>query len=228
MIDEMLPLDVAAAEAFDDPPEAQLFPDEEALVGNAVQKRRREFTTGRHLARRALAELGVAPAALLPGPRREPLWPSGLVGSITHCAGYRAAAAARQTAIVTLGIDAEPDEPLPEGVIEAIALAGERDRVAALCRSHPDVHWDRLLFSMKESVYKAWYPLAQCWLDFMAADITIDPEAGTFDARLLVPAPALPDGSTFAGFQGRWLARCGLVLSAIAVPTGNPRASQCH
>jgi 4'-phosphopantetheinyl transferase EntD len=222
MIDEMLPLDVAVAEAFDDPPDAYLFPDEEALVGGAVKKRRREFTTGRHLARRALSELGVAPAALLPGPRREPLWPSGLVGSITHCASYRAAVAARQTAIVTLGIDAEPNEPLPKGVIEAVALAGERDRVAALCRSNPDVHWDRLLFSIKESVFKAWYPLAQRWLDFTEADITIEPAAGTFDARLLVPGPALPDGHPLTGFHGRWLARCGLMLSAVAVPATPP------
>lgn len=222
MIDEMLPPDIAVAEAFDDPPEARLFPAEEALVGGAVEKRRREFTTGRHLARKALAELGVAPAALLPGPRHEPLWPSGMVGSITHCAGYRAAAAANQAAIVSLGIDAEPDEALPAGVLDAVALDGERERVAVLCRSHPGVHWDRLLFSTKESVYKAWYPLAQRWLDFAEADITIDPAAGTFHARLLVSGPALPDGRPLTGFHGRWLARCGLVLSSVVVPATLP------
>ncbi|MFI7426458.1 4'-phosphopantetheinyl transferase [Micromonospora sp. NPDC049836] len=226
MIEELLPAGVAAAEAYDDPPEARLLPAEEALVGGAVEKRRREFTTGRHLARRALAELGVPPVALLAGPRREPRWPDGTVGSITHCAGYRAAVAARAGTLLSTGIDAEPNEPLPAGVLDSIALPAERSRVAELLRHDPAVRWDRLLFSIKESVYKAWYPLTGRWLDFEEADVTVDPAAGTFRARLLVPPPALPDGRPLGGFTGRWLARRGLVLAAIAVPVAGPPAAR--
>ncbi|MEV0425895.1 4'-phosphopantetheinyl transferase superfamily protein [Micromonospora sp. NPDC050495] len=226
MIEELLPAGVAAAEAYDDPAEARLLPAEEALVGGAVEKRRREFTTGRHLARRALAELGVPPVALLAGPRREPRWPDGTVGSITHCAGYRAAVAARAGTLLSTGIDAEPNEPLPAGVLDSIALPEERSRVAELLRREPAVRWDRLLFSIKESVYKAWYPLTGRWLDFEEADVTVDPAAGTFRARLLVPPPALPDGRPLGGFTGRWLARRGLVLAAIAVPVAGPPAAR--
>ena len=218
MIEELLPPDAVAAEAFDDPADARLFPAEEAALGDAVEKRRREFTTGRHLARSALSRLGVAPTALLSGPRREPLWPPGLVGSITHCAGYRAAAVAMDATVVTVGIDAEPNEPLPDGVLESISLIEERDWVARLLRTESGVRWDRLLFSLKESVYKAWFPLTRRWLNFEQAMITLDPAAGTFDARLLVPAPTLPDGRVLVGFSGRWLARRDLVLSAIALP----------
>ncbi|MEU1689993.1 4'-phosphopantetheinyl transferase superfamily protein [Micromonospora sp. NPDC005707] len=221
MIGELLPAGVAAAEAYGDPPDARLFPAEEALVAGAVEKRRREFTTGRHLARRALAELGVPPVALPAGTRREPLWPDGTVGSITHCTGYRAAVAARDGTLLSAGIDAEPNEPLPTGVLDSISLPGERARVAELLRHDPAVCWDRLLFSVKESVYKAWFPLTGRWLDFEEADVRLD-AAGAFRARLLVPPPTLADGRPLTGFTGRWLARHGLVLAAIAVPVATP------
>jgi 4'-phosphopantetheinyl transferase EntD len=71
-----------SCEAFDDPPDAVLFPEKEAVISRAVGKRRREFRTVRHCARRALTELGLPPAAVLPGERREPVWPPGVVGSL--------------------------------------------------------------------------------------------------------------------------------------------------
>ena len=82
MIEKILPDVVACCEAFDDPPDAALFPEEEAVISRAVGKRRREFRTVRHCARRALTELGLPPAAVLPGERREPVWPPGVVGSL--------------------------------------------------------------------------------------------------------------------------------------------------
>jgi 4'-phosphopantetheinyl transferase EntD len=78
------------------------------------------------------------------------------------------------------------------------------------------VCWDRLLFSAKESVYKAWYPLTGRPLDFDEALIEVDPAAGSFSARLLVPGPVVA-GTRLAGFDGAWLAREGLVVTAIAV-----------
>ena len=50
------------------------------------------------------------------------------------------------------------------------------------------VHWDRVLFSAKESIYKAWFPLTGRWLGFEEASLSIDPAAGTFAARLHVTA----------------------------------------
>src|SRR4029453_9829890 len=77
MIDELLPGTVSAVEAFTDPPGAFLFPAEEAVVRNAVHRRRREFTTARVCARAALAKLGYPAAPILPGPRGAPGWPGG-------------------------------------------------------------------------------------------------------------------------------------------------------
>jgi 4'-phosphopantetheinyl transferase EntD len=217
VIEQILPPGVVASEAFDDPPEAELYPEEAGLVCNAVEQRRREFTTARMCARRALAALGLPPAPVLPGPHGAPRWPDSVVGSITHCTGYRAAALARTSDIAMLGIDAEPDAPLPDGVLEVIALPGERTWVRELRGALPEVCWDRLLFSMKEAVYKSWYPFTGHRLGFEDADITVDTDTSTFSARIRLPY-TLPQGPALDCLHGRWLAEEGLVLSAIAVP----------
>lgn len=224
MIERILPVDVASAEVFGELQDAGLFPEEEALVARAVDKRRREFASGRGCARDALASLGVPPAPIVSGDGGAPRWPPGIVGSITHCRGYRAAAVARARDFVAIGIDAEPNEVLPSGVFELVSLPDERARVRGLTTA-PGTCWDRLLFSAKESVYKSWFPLVRRWLGFDDADITINPVDGTFKARLLVAAPMIGRFPP-AGFTGRWLASDGLILTAIAAPepTGRSRA----
>ena len=217
MIEEILPGCVAVAESRGDVLDATLFPEEEATVGRAVEKRRREFATGRACARAALTRLGVPAQPIPGGDHGAPRWPAGIVGSITHCEGYRACAVARSNELSSVGIDAEPNEPLPEGVLGDIALPQERESLLGLQRDSPEVHCDRLLFSMKEAVYKAWFPLARRWLGFEDAVIAIDPGDGSFSARLLVPGPSM-GGAGLRGFRGRWLVRDGLVLTAIAHP----------
>lgn len=216
MIEDILHANVASAEAFDDSAEPDLFPEERAVVARAVPSRQREFATTRRCARLAMAKLGVPPVPLLPDEAKAPRWPTAVVGSLTHCDGYRGAAVARSSAMRSIGIDAEPGAPLPEGVIDLIALPAERVHLASLREARTDVHWDRLLFSSKESVYKAWFPLARRWLGFDGAVVRFDPEAGTFNAGLLVPGP-LVDGVELRGFSGRWLARDGLLLTVVVV-----------
>jgi 4'-phosphopantetheinyl transferase EntD len=210
VIGDILPATVAAVERLDDPPDVVLFPEEEAVIARAADKRRREFTTVRYCARAALGLLGLPPSPIVPGQRGAPGWPEGVVGSMTHCAGYRAAALAHVRDIATLGIDAEVHEALPAGVLDLVSLPAERSRLRQLAADEPGVCWDRLLFSAKESVYKAWYPLTRAWLDFAEADVVLE-RSGEFTATLLVPAPV-------TGFTGRWLVRDGLMLTAIAVP----------
>ncbi|MGP4000465.1 4'-phosphopantetheinyl transferase family protein [Streptomyces sp. 8N706] len=218
MIGELVPEAVVCAEAFDDEAEAELYPQEAALVASAVQTRRAEFATVRACARRALAGLGLPAAPVLPGVRNVPQWPAGVVGSMTHCKGYRAAALARADDVLAIGIDAEPNGPLPEGVLEAIALPPESLWVQDPAADGP-VHRGRLLFSAKESVYKAWFPMTWQEIDFHDAEIAFDDDtesSGTFSARLLRPG-ARPDGTPLTGFTGRWLARDGLLVTAIAL-----------
>ncbi len=218
MIERILPSQATAVESFGDDSAAVLFPQENAVIARAAEGRRREFATARACARAALGQLGLPAVAVLPGPRGAPQWPEGVTGSITHCAGYRAAAVALTRDVVSLGVDAEPNETLPNhGLLELIALDEERVRLADLTARMPGICWDRLLFSAKESVYKAWFPLTKRWLGFESADILIDPRAGTFTARLLVPGP-LVNGSPLTRLNGRWLADHGLVVTAVVVP----------
>jgi 4'-phosphopantetheinyl transferase EntD len=217
VLEQLLPATVQVSESRTDIAGAPLFPEEEEVVERAVEKRQREFRTGRACAREALMRLGVMPGAIPTGPRGAPRWPPGIVGSITHCEGFRACAVARSSQLATIGVDAEVDAPLPDGVLADIALPEERQRLEILAQEEPGVSWDRLLFSAKESVYKAWFPLAGRWLGFEDASLTIDRCQLSFSARLLVPGPAL-GGRELTGFVGRWTISEGIVLSAIAVP----------
>ncbi|MFJ6565969.1 4'-phosphopantetheinyl transferase [Streptomyces sp. NPDC091292] len=216
----LFPASVIHVEMFHDPPDAVLFPEEEALIARAVPKRRYEFTTARLCAREALARLGHPAAPILRDPRGAPLWPEGVVGSLTHCAGYRAAAVAHRDDLAALGLDAEPNAPLPDpDTLALVSLAGERERLAGLAAAHAGlgVHWDRLLFSAKESVYKSWYPLTGRWLGFEEADITISARDHTFRAELLVPGPTV-NGTTLTHLNGHWQLRGNLILTSTDVP----------
>ncbi|WP_037673203.1 4'-phosphopantetheinyl transferase [Streptomyces griseus] len=226
MIEELLPPSVVAVEAYGDEgaedAEGGLYPQEAALVARAVAKRRREFAVVRSCARRAMEKLGVPQQPVLPGERGAPRWPDGLVGSMTHCDGYGAATLARATDLASLGIDAEPHQALPEGVLAAVSLPTEAERLGRLSADRPEIHWDRLLFSAKEAVYKAWFPLTGLWLEFTEAELDfraepVDRLRGTFRARLLVPGPVV-DGHRLDHFEGRWTVQRGLMATAVAVP----------
>ncbi len=176
---------------------------------SAGPRRRAEFTAGRACARAALAALGLPAAPVLAGRAGEPRWPGGVTGSITHCAGYRACAAARIADVAAIGIDAEPDAGLPAGLIESVAGQAERAWIARHAASDPAVCWDRLLFSAKEAVGKLWYPLTGHWPGF--GQFAVFPAAaGTFEAHVA--------GSRLAG---RWLARGGLIVTAVTWPAAD-------
>ena len=213
-----MPPSVRVADARGPLPGEALLPEEEPLVARAVEKRRSEFTTVRTCARLALAELGVPPAPLLSGPKREPLWPAGIVGSLTHCDGYRAAAVARAEQLASLGIDAEPHAALPDGILPRVSLPAERAHLRTL---PAEVHWDRLLFSAKESVYKTWYPLARRWLGFEEAELEFrpgpDPVRGDFVAEVLVDGMAV-GGRGIRTLHGRYAVGDGLLVTAITLP----------
>jgi 4'-phosphopantetheinyl transferase EntD len=227
MIEKVLQSPVETAEAFGDDPAAMLFPAERAVIARASERRRREFATARECARAALARLGQPPVPVLPDRAGAPQWPAGVAGSITHCRGYRAAAVASTLAVVSLGLDAEPNGALRDpGMLDIIARAEERARLGELAAAIPGVSWDRLLFCAKEAVYKAWYPLARCWLDFESVDIVIDP-AGTFAARLLVPGPPVA-GSPLGTLRGRWLASGELLVAAVVIPASPGAAADEH
>ncbi|MFI6049276.1 4'-phosphopantetheinyl transferase [Streptomyces violascens] len=214
MIEALVPFKAATAEHFGDAPDREcLFPQELALMAGVGAGRRREFTTVRVCARLALKDLGVPPAPLLPDEWGAPGWPTGIVGSMTHCRGYRAAVVARRTSVQALGVDAEPHRPLREGVLGAVARPEEQ---AALADLGGTICWDRLLFSAKEAAYKAWSPGAREGgarpRSLHDIRVTLRPADGTFRAEVL---PGHPEATSL---EGRWLATTALLLTAVSVP----------
>lgn len=192
----------------------ELFDIERRTIATSVSGRQREFETGRACARAALGRLGFTRCAIGVGDRGQPLWPDGVVGSITHCDGYRACAVARRADVAAVGIDAEPHAPLSERVTAGIATAGERSWLEAA--GAPGLHLDRVLFSVKEAVFKTWFPYAHRLLGFDDCDVVLDASSKRFTARLTAPWPVV-DGIERAQLDGRWRVQDGLVVAAVVV-----------
>jgi 4'-phosphopantetheinyl transferase EntD len=186
----------------------ELFPEEMQAVERALPIRVREFESGRRCARAALAMLGCAPGPVLVGTHREPVWPNGYVGSITHCSGFCAAAVARsnpaeQVAIRSLGLDAEPARPLPHGLDNWVCTPRESDWIAS---QRVDQPWDRIFFSAKESAFKCIFPVQGRFLDYDDVQIDLDPASGEFDVHAAQTAVEL---------RGRFILTPELVITAV-------------
>jgi enterobactin synthetase component D / holo-[acyl-carrier protein] synthase len=184
----ILPDDVAVAELAGCHADYVLAPEEIAALGPVKSVRRLEFARGRRCAHEALGRLdphlGTSP--ILIGKNRQPIWPANVRGSITHCRGYAAAAVVRAVDYLAVGIDVEPDLPLPSRVRERILTAADSSDLAELEQWFPNgPAWDRLVFCAKEAAYKAWYPVERTWLDFHDAVVTIDPVRSTFEAAFV-------------------------------------------
>ncbi|WP_433078626.1 4'-phosphopantetheinyl transferase family protein [Dactylosporangium sp. CA-052675] len=208
---DLLPEWVAVEVAGEADYTAELLPEEAAgLSARAVESRRREFTAGRSCARRALARLGVHAKPLVPSESRAPIWPDGTTGSITHTAGYCAAAVARRDDVRAVGIDAERRTILPQNIRSAIC----RPEELAWCAARGDEDWwPAVHFSAKEVVYKLWSPIVGTWLDFLDARLTIDVGTGSFEAQILPERLRKSPGAP-AVFRGRFHAAPDLVRSA--------------
>jgi len=187
-----------------------LMPEERSFLARAVPARVLEFTTGRSCARAALARLGCPPVAIAVGDEREPLWPPGFIGSITHCKGHCAAAVARRDprtahAIASLGLDAEPALPLPEDVARMVCSDDEREWIEQ--HRQDGLPWNRLVFSAKESVFKCIFPIARRFLDFHDTELTFVGE-GSFQ----ISVPSLPEATTHV--RGCHAFREGFILTS--------------
>lgn len=216
---------VAVEETTGDVPASVLLEAEAAHIASAAPIRRAEFATVRHCARQALARLGKPTGPILPGRGRAPQWPTGTVGSLTHCHGYRAAAVASTQDIVALGIDVESHAPLPDGVASLVTVAMEPLMLETLQQNFPALCWDKLLFSAKESIFKAWFPMMQGWLDFTECQVTIEPETGRFSGQLLVPGPVV-NGRSLRRFEGRWSVSDHHICTVVQVHTTPKRRNE--
>jgi 4'-phosphopantetheinyl transferase EntD len=209
MLDGLLPHDVVTEYGDPGEPAPELFPEEAALVANAVAKRRNEFARGRACARAALSRLGIHGFALLSGPEREPLWPGGVVGSVTHTQGFCAVAVAEARRYLGIGIDVEPALPLPAELVERVCRPDELARLSTLDGLEP-LTAARLVFSAKEAAYKCQFAITRKYLGFQELGLDLDRD-GTFAVRWLCESLEWPQAFRF---RGRWRSKSNFLLTA--------------
>lgn len=195
-----------------------IHPLEAADVATAVLRRRVEFATGRACARRALGRLGVAPSFVLRNDSdRAPRWPEGVVGSITHTGdvpgGTCAVAVASTRDVLALGIDAERGASLSPDLWPDVLTPSER-RWLSGCPEARRSRLARLIFSAKECFFKAQFPRTRRFLAFEDVEVSVDPSASAFEARVVRGALDAP----LVGCVGRYLDDVDMVLTGIAVP----------
>ena len=197
-----------------------LLPEERPLIARAVPSRRREFATGRVRARTLLARLGIPDFPLLRDRDRIPLWPDGVVGSISHTEGLCAVAVAVRDEVLALGVDAEPDGAIETELWARICTEAE----LAWLERQPAPRRGRLaraFFSAKECTYKCLYPLARLPLGFHDVEVELDLEGGRFRSTVVSPGEDCAVGRT--RLLGSIALREGWILTGATLRSGDAR-----
>ena len=201
---------IAAQDPLAAPP-APFAAEAACLSPNAVEKRKREFAAGRAAAHQSMRALGQTPAPIPIGPKRAPLWPDGLVGSITHCSNCALAAVATRATHQGLGIDVEEDTPLSRDLWPAIASPEEQAWMA----TQPDPGLaGKVLFSAKEAAYKAQYALSQRYFGFDGLTLSFDWANTGFVACFSRAQPPFLAGQRL---RGRFAIGSGVIITAVEI-----------
>jgi len=179
----------------------------------SVAKRQAEYLAGRSCARAALQRLDGRHYVPATGDDRAPIWPADIAGSITHGKGWAAAVVAHKTDCVGLGLDQENllDEE------RAARLAGEILTADELQRLDParQALAVTLTFSLKESLFKALYPLVRKRFYFEHAEVLEWSDDGAARLRLLVDLS--PEWHHGRELEGQFCVMGDQLLSLIAV-----------
>ena len=153
--------------------ETALLPIEEAAFAGSVESVRRQSGAARIAARQLLTACGHCDVPLPRSASGAPSWPPGIVGSFAHDEAVAIAAIAASEDVVALGVDVEPAQELPPELVDLIATPTERARYGR------DLLDSRLLFVIKEAVYKATHPLDGLFLDFHDIEVDLDGQVAT-------------------------------------------------
>ncbi|MDK3019173.1 4'-phosphopantetheinyl transferase family protein [Pseudodonghicola flavimaris] len=213
LVRSLLPRDVAVAATDPRTPQPALWPEERAGLPRARPARLREFAAGRSAARHALAQLGLPPAAIAHGIDRAPVWPAGVVGSISHCSNACVAVLARAGRLSALGIDLEEEVALPLDLIPAICTPAEAARLALLPPARRGLI-AKVIFSAKEAAYKAQFPLSGRLFGFQTLEVRLEPETGRFSADFLQDIPPFRSGTRL---QGHFVIGQGLIATIVTL-----------
>jgi 4'-phosphopantetheinyl transferase EntD len=206
----ILPDNIAIHVARSAPAAFSLLPAEIACCKRFSTKRLEDFRNGRYCASEALRQLGIDRLAMPIGESRQPLWPDGVVGSITHTSTLAGAIAARASDYAAIGLDFERLQSL-DGLDDQISTDQERQ---AARKNVPTEHFLGILFSAKEAVYKCLWPLVRHFFSFHDVELSFTEGAGNRGAfRIRRFSGSYPHANQV---KGRWLIDSD-TLMAIAV-----------
>lgn len=224
----LYPEGVIAAELREPGNISRLKPEELRSIERAVPKRINEFAAGRQCARRALAELGFVDVPIPVAPDRQPVWPPGVVGSITHTAGLCAAVVAKHARILALGVDTERSGAAKPDLWETICVAEERAWIGALAPLER-ASAVTMLFSAKEAFFKCQYPLVGERLNFDDLCVTAlawGEEHGPFSMRPLRPMALLERIGGVESLRGSYRFHEGFVSAGVCIASLVPVSSK--
>ncbi|WP_263146433.1 4'-phosphopantetheinyl transferase superfamily protein [Pseudomonas sp. RIT-PI-AD] len=187
-----------------------------ASIQRSVAKRQAEYLAGRLCAREAMAPLIGARRVPPIGEDRAPVWPGRICGSISHGAGIAAAVVADRRQWRGLGLDIEellPDERAAR-LAEEILVPAELERLAVL-PAERRAEYVTLVFSLKESLFKALYPLVLKRFYFEAAEVLGHGHEGRVGLRLLTDLN--DDWRNGDELQGQFRVAGDRLLSLVAI-----------
>lgn len=177
-----------------------LLPGERIGLGRMGEVRRDAYSSGRRVARQALSLFGIRDWAVT-ARGRMPIWPCGIVGSITHSRTVAMAMVGRGKDLAGIGVDLELERRVTDPLARRVLLPPERERVV-------EKDWPTMLFAAKEAVYKAVNPLVGEYLAFADVEISASAE-GTYRAAMTRPGDSTAAVGTGRGWfqrvEGHWL-----------------------
>jgi 4'-phosphopantetheinyl transferase EntD len=135
-------------------------------------KRLADFSTGRFCALKALEQLGKQDAIIPIGEDRAPIWPKGIVGSISHCDRLTGAIVAKSSDHISIGLDIEEIGRVTRDLWDLVFTENEKNYLSGLSEEDILVQ-STAIFSIKEAFYKFQHPLTKTFLDFLEVEVTL-------------------------------------------------------
>ncbi|MBT3879761.1 MAG: 4'-phosphopantetheinyl transferase superfamily protein [Candidatus Scalindua sp.] len=191
-----------------------VYPEEEILISNAVEKRKREFRAGRICVREILSQFGIRNYPVLMNSKRGPIWPKEVCGSISHTDDYCGVAMALKKDFKSIGIDVELIERLNMDLQKYICTPDETRWLDSLSM-HKQKEFLALIFSSKECFYKCQYPISQTFLGFQDVTVNIDSKSNTFEARLNIKVANIFAKGLY--LKGQYLFEQGYVFTGMEI-----------
>ena len=135
-------------------------------------KRLADFSTGRYCAIKALEQLGIQDAIIPMGEDRAPIWPEGIVGSISHCDSLTGAIVAKSADHISLGLDVEEIGMVTPDLWDLVFTENEKNYLSRLSDEDKLVQ-STAIFSIKEAFYKFQHPITKTFLDFLDVEVSL-------------------------------------------------------